>query len=195
MGSVETLMRQHEREPLHARHVAMLTLAIFDGMQGLHGFGGRDRELLAAAALLHDIGWSVERDGSGHHKASARLIREHSWSGASGREVAIIACVARYHRKALPGLGHEAFAALAVGDRRRVEVFAACLRLGDAIDRSHVQRIRGVRVGLVPGRVVLELWGVADVGFEAGAVARKADLAERVFGVVVECVLGVGQIQ
>src|SRR5437868_12053186 len=98
---VLALMQALEEEPHHVRHVAALALQLFDELEELHGLSELDRFILEAASLLHDIGWSVAQDGQGHHRQSARLIREHGWKHFQRGTVDIIAQVARYHRKNL----------------------------------------------------------------------------------------------
>ena len=89
---IEALLARHEREPEHARQVARLALELHDALRPIHGQGARERELLECAALLHDIGWSATApDGKGHHKASARLIRESTWETLTQREVRCVA--------------------------------------------------------------------------------------------------------
>ena len=53
--------------------------------------------------MLHDIGVTVDYDD--HHKHSRYLILNAGLPGFTPREVALIAQIARYHRKGSPGLG------------------------------------------------------------------------------------------
>src|SRR5258706_14739917 len=92
------LMQALEEEPHHGQHGAVLAVHLFDEVEDLHGLGDQDRLLLEAASCLHDIGWSVARDGRGHHRESARLIREYRWKNFNSASVALMAQVARYHR-------------------------------------------------------------------------------------------------
>src|SRR5438132_50161 len=109
----EALLAAFDWDVAHCRQVRDLALALFDQLQPLHQLGRDERDLLNAAALLHDIGWTIS--GSKHHKHSYRLIHEskRSLAGFTSQQVELIANVARYHRKALPALKHEAFATLA----------------------------------------------------------------------------------
>ena len=70
---------------------------------GLHDGDPRERELLWAASMLHDIGMSVDYDD--HHKHSRYLILNAGLPGFTPVEVAIIAQAARYHRKGMPDPG------------------------------------------------------------------------------------------
>ena len=70
---------------------------------GLHDGDARERELLWAACMLHDIGMSVDYDD--HHKHSRYLILNGGLPGFTPIEVATIAQAARYHRKGMPDPG------------------------------------------------------------------------------------------
>lgn len=173
-------MRELETEPEHVLHVAELALGLFDGLAPLHGLGADERLILEAAACLHDIGWSVAHEGERHHKVSARLIRERAWTGFDAREVALVAQVARYHRKALPSPEHVDFNALAPADRQRVETLAAYLRVADALDRGHRQRVRLQRVETTDDRIRLFADTPETAGLEVAAARKKGDLARKI---------------
>ena len=104
-ASVLNLAGQYHVDAAHTRHVAALALGMFDELArlGLHDGDARERELLWAASMLHDIGMSVDYDD--HHKHSRYLILNAGLPGFSPVEVAIIAQAARYHRKGMPEPG------------------------------------------------------------------------------------------
>ena len=174
---VEDLLQRFETEPAHPRHVCGLALALFDQAGPWLGGTSADRHLLAVAALLHDIGWAVTGpDGRGHHKATARLIREHPWRDLDPPDVLLAAAVARYHRKALPREDHPEYAAVPVASRGRVRHLAALLRVADALDRRHLQRVTGVTLEATPGALRLTAHSPWTVEPELEAVDRKGDL-------------------
>lgn len=175
------LMREMENRPLHVQHVSRLALQIFDGLVPLHGLGERERLMIEAAGHLHDIGHQFDYLGSGHHKESARLIRERAWQSFGPPEVEIIAQVARYHRKSMPELDHPEYRALSDWDRRIVQQLSAQLRLADALDRSHAQVVQNVRVELRTNQIVLHLDASEPVSREVKSALLKGDLAVAVF--------------
>jgi exopolyphosphatase/pppGpp-phosphohydrolase len=175
------LMQALEEEPHHVQHVAALAVHLFDELEELHGLSDHDRLILEAAAHLHDIGWSAAPSGKGHHRESARLIREHGWTNLNANTVVLIAQVARYHRKSPPDLEHEEFAALAPAERLRVQQLAALLRIADGLDRSHQQLITHLSVELLPGRIMIHLSSNAPALREIAAATKKADLARTLF--------------
>ena len=175
------LMKEREARPVHVQHVTALATQLFDALGELHSFGPRERMLLEMAGYLHDIGHRSAPGGKGHHKESARLIREHPWTGINPAEAEIVAQVARYHRKEMPELSHDDFRALTLVDRKLVQTLGALLRLGDALDRTHEQLIPKLRVELPTNRIVLHLEINGPVLYELQAARVKADLAEAVF--------------
>ncbi len=171
------LMRRFESEPEHVLQVTALALRLFDLLAPLHHLGTSERLLLEAASCLHDTGWSVSKDGSGHHKESARLIRTHPWQHFPAAEVEIIAQVARYHRKSVPIAEHAEFVALSEHDRATVQKLAAILRLADALDRSHLQRVKQIDVEISESRIRFKLKTAKRVEVEILAAQKKGNLA------------------
>ena len=96
---------QYRVDSDHTEHVAALALGMFDELAqlGLHDGDPRERELLWAACMLHDIGMSIDYDD--HHKHSRYLILNGGLPGFAPVETAIIAQAARYHRKGMPAPG------------------------------------------------------------------------------------------
>lgn len=181
------LMLQLDPEPSHARQVCRLAMLLFDEWRALHQLGPGERAVLEAAALLHDVGWSVS--GSQHHKHSSRLILEHSWECASGLQVLQIAAVARYHRKAHPKPSHGVYSQLDAVVREAVRRLAAILRVADGLDRSHENRVVGIRAQQRPDHCVLHLQGIGSCSAELWAADRKRGLWEETFGLRLELCL------
>jgi exopolyphosphatase/pppGpp-phosphohydrolase len=175
------VMRQWEEEPVHVSHVARLTMQLFEGFAPLHGLGPDEGLVLEAAAHLHDTGWTTADRGKEHHKESAKIIRKHVWQQFTPSQVRVMAQVARYHRKALPSMEHEDFAVLEPAERVLVEKLAALLRIGDALDRSHDQRVLRVTTQIMVDRIVLTLEATSMLERELATGHKKADLARAVY--------------
>lgn len=181
-AEVLELMANLETEPDHVLHVARLSMLLFDSTAAWHQLGARDRMLLEGAACLHDIGWRTAPQGRGHHKESARLIRERDWKHFTREEVESMAQIARYHRKKMPSLDHDEFAALSAEQQLRVQKLSALLRIADGLDRRHEQSITQVAVELGPDRVLVKVGSSDDAQRELSAALKKADLARHLFG-------------
>src|SRR6185369_16742997 len=111
------LGRRYHFAEAHGVHVARLAVKLFDDLAARHRMGPRDRILIHAAALLHDIGDFIRYEG--HHKHSHYLISNSDLMGLTPAERAVVANVARYHRKSPPQLDHDNFRALSREDRAK----------------------------------------------------------------------------
>ena len=131
--SVINLARLYNYQKRHAGHVRFLANRLFDQLQPLHSYGADERELLEAAALLHDLGTAISYFG--HHKHSQTLIINSGLPGFSPRETALIALLTRYHRKGDPTLGPFADVT-GGGDDKRLVILAAILRLAEFLERG-----------------------------------------------------------
>lgn len=181
---IEACLRLGKRygfDQAHGEHVASLATSLFDDMAGYHGFGERERLLLRAAALLHDIGDYVRYDG--HHKHSYYLIQHSDIMGLSPEERSVVANVARYHRKSAPDPSHPNFRDLDKESRSKVRALAAILRIADALDREHLGKVKSVRAEIDgKGRkMILHVTGDEDRELEEWTVRAKSDLLRDVF--------------
>jgi exopolyphosphatase/guanosine-5'-triphosphate,3'-diphosphate pyrophosphatase len=170
------LGRHYHFDENHAKQVTRFATQLFDDLLAVHAFGDRDRLLLRAAAVLHDIGDYVHY--SGHHKHSYYLIQHADIMGLTPGERAIVANVARYHRKGPPDTSHANFRELSKEARGKVRGLASILRLADALDREHRQKIESVRAAIdrEAGKVTLFLRGSDDRELEEWTVGAKAQL-------------------
>jgi exopolyphosphatase/guanosine-5'-triphosphate,3'-diphosphate pyrophosphatase len=180
LASAATVGRKYLFDEAHSRHVAMLAGSLFDQLRPLHGLEQKDRKILQAAAMLHDVGQFVSYKG--HHKHSLYLLCNTELPNVSEREMLLVANVARYHRKAHPQEHHHYFMILDEGERESVTQLAAILRVADALDREHRQRVTGVTVKVSDHEVALWLDGTAGALLESFTVQKKANLFQQVFG-------------
>ncbi|MEQ1633729.1 MAG: Ppx/GppA phosphatase family protein [Planctomycetota bacterium] len=184
LSACRALGRRFHFEAEHAESVMNLARQLFDQTKELHGLEARERVLLEAAALLHDIGIAVNNDG--HHKHSQYLIEASDIVGLADDERRFVALLARYHRRSLPNREHEAYARLRRRDRSSVERLAALLRLADALDRQHAGLVEAVTVRITEQRV--ELKPRLSPGqrslltLERQGVAEKGQLFAQLFG-------------
>lgn len=178
-SSVLGLVERSDVERAHATHVARLALRIFDQTLELHRLNTGERELLEHAALLHEVGMHVSYQD--HQKHSYYLISHAGLRGFTTDQVAVVANVARYYRKATPSLEHDNFAQLSEAQRDVVTKLAAVLRIADALDRGRRRAVRDVGVEVTKGRVTFRprLRGDADVELETAV--RRARYFGKVF--------------
>lgn len=93
--SRENTLRLFESDTGHARHITKLALAMFDGWMELHKVRKSYRRLLETAALLHDIGITI--NFYSHARHSAYMIQNAKLFGLTHKEQIITSAVAGWH--------------------------------------------------------------------------------------------------
>lgn len=180
------LTRRVDLEPEHPIHVCTLARMLFLETQPRHQLGDEALHLLEAGALLHDVG--LTQGGDRHHKRSRDWILDHGVPGFRKEHIRIIACIARYHRKAHPKPSHAVFADLGRKEQRHVRALAGILRVADGLDRTHTAATRGLRVSERDDK--LRIWAaqerVSETDIWGGM--RKRALLEEVLGICIEIV-------
>src|SRR5262249_8893561 len=174
LASADALGEKHRFDGPHGRHVAMLSTRLFDELREDPGLGERERLLLQVAALLHDIGIYISRRA--HHKHSQYLLAASQIFGLTDEETAIVSNIARYHRRGLPQRSHLPYVALDRRDRLIVNKLAAILRVANALDAEHLQKLRVVQLVRHDRSWTLEVDGDGDLTMELLAAAARTDM-------------------
>ena len=175
------LMRGWEKEPEHVLHVTHWAVQLFDELRPEHKLGKKDLDYLTAGSLLHDVGWATATEERPHHKESARRIREHPWQNLSQKEREFVALIARYHRKSQPAARHQRYLNLESTRREPLRWLAGILRVADAMDRSHRQKLVLEKLELRPGVCLIHAKGEGQEEAQQG-LERKSDLFQQVSG-------------
>lgn len=164
----------------HAKQVEQYCLKIVEATQeNLCELTQREMEYLSAAALLHDIGYAIDKKS--HHKHTMKMILEEGLEGFDEEEKLIIANVARYHRSSLPDeTKHENFAKLNEEQKSLVKKLASILRIADGMDNPHKNLILRIRLEQTPESFDFY---IKTVGFKPKleTAKNKADLFEQTF--------------
>ncbi len=149
----------------HSQQVADLSDMLFDNLKETLGLKKGDLLYLLLAAHLHDLGMFVYNRA--HHKHSEYLISNLNLFRLSNEEIKVIACIGRYHRKGTPAETHFLYNSLSKDKQVLVQKLSSVLRLSNALDRSHKQKVKKLEVKFnrsqditltvfVPGNFLLE---------------------------------------
>ena len=182
-AAVRNLAIQYESDLRHTEHVARLSSQMHRSLAdaGLITAADGEAELLWAAAMLHDVGVTISYDD--HHKHSRYLILSADLPGFDPRERALIAQMARYHRKGASKLGE--WAPLGrPGDEALLARCSMILRLAEHLERGRDQSVSEVRLQTNGDGVALHLHADGDLTLPRWSVERYGDdeAFERVFG-------------
>jgi exopolyphosphatase / guanosine-5'-triphosphate,3'-diphosphate pyrophosphatase len=179
IASAIQIGRKYSFDEQHGATVSRFAVKLFDETRPLHNLDAENRLLLEVAAIVHDIGTFIS--ATDHHKHAHYLLSATPIIGLNKDQMAVVANVARYHRKSFPKVAHEAYRVLPAKDRVVVSKLAALLRLADALDNEHASRVADFSVEYKKPRLTFALRGEGDLLLEKWALANKAALFEGVF--------------
>ncbi|MBO4751082.1 MAG: HD domain-containing protein [Lachnospiraceae bacterium] len=168
-----------------AETLEILATTIFDSMKKIHGMGGRERLFLQIAALLHDCGKYVSLVDVG--ETSYDIIMATEIIGLSHAEREIVASVVRYNHSDFIYYGYqESRGSNFYGKENYLTVakLTAILRLANSLDRSHKQKLKGIKAQLVENELHLAIDTQEDITLEKGFFDTSSEFFQEVFSVV-----------
>ena len=182
IAGARSFARRLEYDQRHAEHVRELSVMLFDQLQPVHHLPTPFRVLLEAGAMLHDVGHMVSHRG--HHKHGEYLALNGDMPGLEGRDRAIVAALVRYHnRKSEPASHHASYSSLNSGDQRVTRRLAAILRIAEALDHSHRQRVTNLGASFQRDAMALQVTARGDATEDLRDANRSAELFEKEFHV------------
>jgi exopolyphosphatase/guanosine-5'-triphosphate,3'-diphosphate pyrophosphatase len=149
-------------------------------MKKVHGLGKHERLLLQTAAILHDCGKYVSFAHA--PQCAYDIILSSEIMGLSHRDRLIVANIVKYNTYPLDpyeSLGD----VLDHADYLTVAKCAAILRVANAMDRSHKQKFKNVRVTWKEKQLVISIATEDTIFLERTLFDTKASMFESVFGI------------
>lgn len=174
------LARHFHADLPFAQHVRQLAVQLFHGLQGVHGLPPAYEEWLGAAAMLHEIGAYVNRNG--RHRHTHYLIANSEIFGYTPSQRALIAAIARYMGRSRPDAGSRDLKALPGAERRRIVKAVALLRLARALNLGRRATVQKIGVRQREGQVELRLTARAGIELELWAMEKEKGMFQAVFG-------------
>jgi exopolyphosphatase/guanosine-5'-triphosphate,3'-diphosphate pyrophosphatase len=180
LSGVRWFGRRFGYDEPHAEQVACLALSLFDQLRPLHQMGADLRLTLEMGALLHDVGYYVNRKS--HHRHGEYLIRNSEIPGVSGWRQDMVASLVRYHNtKSEPEMDHPSYVALEGVRRRQARILSSLLRIAEKLESEHAQRVADVEVHIAGRRAIFVVRAVDGTRLDLAGLERKAELFEKEF--------------
>ncbi len=183
LHSAREVGKRFSLDQAHADCVTALSIELYRAMESEHRLSARYEVILTVAAQLHDVGMFI--GSSSHHKHSKYIIENSDIFGLGEEDIRLTALVARYHRGAAPRATHPGYDALQREERLIVNKLAAILRAADALDRSHTQAVKNLKIAVDEDQVVIEIGRAGEYTAEKRAMVVKGKLFEQVYGRVI----------
>jgi exopolyphosphatase/guanosine-5'-triphosphate,3'-diphosphate pyrophosphatase len=156
----------------HVEFVENTSLVLFDATRKLHGLGQRERLILQIAAILHDVGKFVSLMYPS--EAAYNIIITTEIIGLSHEERLMVANIVKY---VVLDFDYDCMSLTAAK-------LTSILRLANALDRSHKQKMRNLRATLEGNQLVLSTQLRMDATLESGLFGEKTEVFREIYGVV-----------
>ncbi len=178
--TVNQLCKKYKIDLGHARHVAQLSLLLFEHTQAIHQLPIERGRLLEPAAMLHNVGMSI--DQAQHHIVGRDILIKYTLSSFTDTERDSIACMVLFHRKKVKAEIDRLFATLSPDVQRETLILSALLRVGDGLDYSTDQGTHILSIEVKPDRIEVHLDG-PQAASDAARAQHKSDLWQSIFKV------------
>jgi exopolyphosphatase/guanosine-5'-triphosphate,3'-diphosphate pyrophosphatase len=176
----KTIGKRFSFDEAHANRVMRTALIIFQKVRNQSSLDDHDALLLKVASILHDIGKYV--NFTEHYRHSFELIKGSTLPGISQRDLETIAYISLYHSKITPLDSNEEYRALDTEQRVKISKLAGILRLADALDRGHTDKIDTLKIRIKDNELQITIYSSEDLLLEEWALKNKSDLFEQAFG-------------
>jgi exopolyphosphatase/guanosine-5'-triphosphate,3'-diphosphate pyrophosphatase len=180
--SVINLAKHCGYDEQHTNKVLNFANKIFDSLKEKYDLTEKDRDVLEAATILHDIGHSISQ--AQHHRHSYYLIKNSELLGFNNDEIEMIANVARYHRKSHPKVKHIEFNKLLASNKRKVKMLSGILRVADGLDRGHNAVVNDINISIQDSAYKIKVMAEhgKDPTLEVWGANMRKELFEESFG-------------
>ncbi len=179
----ETLFGLYSVDEAKAKRVRDAALTLFDGLSPYHGLGAEERELLALAALMKDIGISVSREETA--RMGKEILLSHPLKGLQLHSLRMLALITelqdpRFSEKTLGQTLKETHIRLPPGLQNKALVLAAFIRIADLLESQESPVLPG-RIRQLEDALEIELLG-HDAEKAGKKAEKRSELWEYLFG-------------
>ena len=164
-----------------AETLESITMTIFDSMKKVHGLGSRERFYFRIAAILHDCGKYISLMDIGEN--SYHIIMATEIIGLSHAEREIVANVVRYNHSPFAYYNNMQSKSMTQEAYLIIAKLTAILKVANGLDRSHKQKLKGVRATLKDEELILTLDSQEDIALEKGMFAKRANFFKEVYNI------------
>ncbi len=180
LSSAHQINKRYLGSKAHAKVLESNVCAVFDRMKKYHGLGKRERLLLRLSAIMHECGKFISMGDPG--ESSYHIIMASEIIGLSHEERVMVANLARLNAthgaNSASVLDH-----LSMEQWMTVVKLGAILRIGNAMDKSHKQKFKNIKLVVKDRQLLITTNTLEDITLERGLFEQKADFFEEVYGI------------
>ncbi|SCX86489.1 exopolyphosphatase / guanosine-5'-triphosphate,3'-diphosphate pyrophosphatase [Pseudobutyrivibrio sp. AR14] len=164
----------------HLKALYRLSGEIFDAMKKYHGLTKRHRVLMECIAILHDCGKYISLAEAS--SCSYTIIMASEILGLTHKERELIASTVEFNRKPVEPYDN-------MSDRFTQDEYLtilkllAILKVANALDRSHKQKIKNVSMRVKDNELVINIEANSSLALEKGLFTKNASYFQEIFGI------------
>ncbi len=164
----------------HLKALYRLSGEIFDAMKKYHGLTKRHRVLMECIAILHDCGKYISLAEAS--SCSYTIIMASEILGLTHKERELIASTVEFNRKPVEPYDN-------MSDRFTQDEYLtilkllAILKVANALDRSHKQKIKNVSMKVKDNELVINIEANSSLALEKGLFTKNASYFQKIFGI------------
>lgn len=179
--AARNIAKRYHTNRNHTQVMEKLALVIFDKMKSVHGLGKRERLLLQISVLLHDCGKYINMSRSA--ECSYNIIMATEVIGLSHMEREIVANIVRFNSGYVMPFEELAISSLLErAEYMTIIKLTAILRMANALDRSHKQKLREIKVNIKDNHTIQIVADTSeDLTLEQAMFKEKTELFEEVY--------------
>lgn len=178
LSAAHFLSQHYNSYTPHIEALSKLSTKIFDAMKKVHGLGKRQRLLLEVATMLHDCGKYVSLSESPEN--AYHIIMSSEIIGLTHQEREIVAMVVLYNTLPLDPY-EELSDRLSQADYLCVAKLSAILRVANALDQSHKQKFKNIRIAVKDRNLVFTVEAFEDISLEEALFEAKTAYFENIY--------------
>ncbi len=175
-----SIAKRYDSYQPHLKALFKLSGEIFDAMKKYHGLGKRQRILMQCIAILHDCGKYISLSEAAF--CSYTIIMTSEILGLTHKERELIATTVEFNRNPV-----EAYENLSdkftQGEYLTILKLLAILKVANALDRSHKQKIKNVSMRVKDKELVITIEANSSLALEKGLFKKNADFFEEIFSI------------
>lgn len=171
ISAARHMSERYRENKVHSSFVEDIALEIFDAMKKIHGLSQRDRLLLRIAAILHNCGKFISIKNAA--ECTYNIISTAEIIGISHIERLLIAQVAKNNLNTQ----------LHTDTSVRVAKLTAIIRLSDALDKSHKQKLKDISIRLNGDKLLISTAYNKNMDLEIMNFNKYKAFFEEIYGI------------
>ncbi len=180
ISGARVLASQYAQDEAHINDVLEKAMVMFDRLANVQGLTKRHRMLLNIAVIFHDTGKAI--NAAEHDVYSAMLVRSSDIIGLTQEEQKVVELVVRYHEEEELDQSNPDYLALPHKTRMVVSKLIAIIRLANAMDASHKQKLSQPIVKITEDKFRIRIIPKESYVFEKWMFDRQAVFFYDIFG-------------